>query len=146
MKRWIFCAIAALLALTLVWGFFGDLPSFLRNTTPVYLKPDTASGVEVGARVKRSGIDVGYVHNVELTIDGDVTIELRIFDNTALHDSDVCVIHRLHRYDTATLHIEPSMKSDASFGPLEDPLVMRCVIANGPWPKLPGLFEQNETK
>ena len=139
-----FFAIATLLTAVFIWGLFGGLPSFLRTTTPVYLKPDSAPGVNVGARVERAGIDVGYVHNVEFA-NGGITIELRIFDDTPLHKSDVCVIHRLHRYDMASLHIEPSIGDpNASLVPLGDPPVMRCVIANGAWPELPGLYEERE--
>ena len=144
LKHFVVFAALACLAAALVYGVFGELPSFLRKTTSVYLKPDMAPGVEVGSDVYRSRIHIGYVHDIELTEHGDVTVELRIFAGRRLYQSDICVIHRLHRYDKATLHIEPSGDPHASREPLGDPPVLRCMIANGPWPELPGLLEQTE--
>ena len=129
-----------LLVSFVIW--FGDTPSFLKKTRQVVLHPKTASGIEVGVRVKRGGMDIGYVKDINLSIDGEITIELRIYEGMPLRKTDVCVIHRLHRYDTATLHIEmragPGNLSEIADKPFE----MTCVFANGPWPELPGFYEQ----
>lgn len=140
-KRWKLFAAVVVAAVIATCAIFGELPSVLRKTRPVFLRPETANGIEPGTRVYKSGVDIGYVRDVHLTDDGDVTIELRIFDGIGLYQSDVCVIHRLHRYDTATLHIEPTAGPRSSLG---DPPVLQCLLANGPWPDLRGLNPQSE--
>ena len=135
--------VSAVVAVIAAYALFGQLPSFLRKTRAVFLKPEFAFGVKEGTRVYKYGVDIGYVGNVTRVIDSGVTIELRIFNAFHLYQSDVCVIHRLHRYDRATFHIESTVGT-RSDEPLGDPPILSCLVANGAWPDLPGLSSQSE--
>ena len=80
--------------------------------------------------------------------EGDILIELRVTEDVQLDSSHVCVIHRLHRYDKATIHIDkviqPLDRILEAAEPLGDSPIVRCVIANGPWPDITELTEQVE--
>ena len=144
MKRWVTLVVCACLAVAAVCALFGPTPTALRATNTVYLKaatPPFPPFVANGTPVLQHGVEIGYVKTTERTLENGVSIELRIFDNVRLHLSDVCVIHRLHRYDTATLYIESGIPANLGHRqPLGDPPVLPH---NGPWPTLPGLLEQH---
>jgi hypothetical protein len=148
--RWIILCIAVLVAVVSL--LVVPRPSFLRPTTSVHIRVPVAPGVSSGTPVKRFGLAVGYVHKIEL--DDDATgavIELAVVDDASMppiSKTDIAVIHRLHRYDDATIYIERDATRAHQLSkrsePLDAPYELPCVIANGPWPKLPQLSLQTE--
>jgi phospholipid/cholesterol/gamma-HCH transport system substrate-binding protein len=127
MKKWPWLFIVALAVLMITYLRFGTPPSFLRKTYPVYLKSATATGIEVGTPVDIFGIEIGFVKDVVLTVEGDVTIELAIYDQYKIPKHYICVLHRLHRYDTTKLHVEPTMEPPDDLGTVEAGATMRSI-------------------
>ena len=131
--------IAAILAIAFL---FVDLSFLPARTYAIYIHPDITTGIEEGSAVLKSGIQIGSVRHVQLTDDGQISVELGIRKGYVLRESDICVIHRLHRYDQPTLQIE---STPGNLDTLPEGAILNCVIANGAWPEIPGAFAESES-
>jgi len=82
---------AAIIAGILIF-LFGAWPSFQSNYTIYILFPE-APGVAIQTPVRKSGVPVGRVSNVELLDQGGVVVTLQINENIALWTDEICRIN-----------------------------------------------------
>ncbi len=82
--------LAAVLAAAVLALLFGGLPSLLTKTYTLHVKFPSASGLTVGAPVRKSGIRIGEVTNIALAPDDQVLVTLRTDAKYPIHHDEVC--------------------------------------------------------
>jgi phospholipid/cholesterol/gamma-HCH transport system substrate-binding protein len=70
--------LASLIIAAILVLLFGEMPRLVRDTYTVYMSFDTAPGVTVDTPVRKSGILIGRVTNVELVEGGGVVVTTAI--------------------------------------------------------------------
>lgn len=125
-------------------------PEFLRPKSVSTLLLPTSYGLREQAPVLRSLFQIGYVNSVNVNADGSIAVEVKLFSDTPLatcYDDEICVIHRLHRYDSATIHIEKDVsKRSAQRNSVSGIADLPYVVANGAWPRIPQLTEETSNE
>ena len=97
--------LAAVLTVT-----FGGLPSLLEKTYTLHVKFPSASGLTVGAPVRKSGIRIGEVTNIALAPDDQVKVALRINSKYTIRRDEVCRL-RTSLIGDAWVEFEPAQGS-----------------------------------
>jgi phospholipid/cholesterol/gamma-HCH transport system substrate-binding protein len=98
---------AAILAL-----MFTGFPSVFHKTYSIRVEFPATPGLAVGAPVRKRGIRIGEVSNIELTADDRVLVTLRIGANYEIHHDETCWIKNSLLAD-AWLEFEPTQASDS---------------------------------
>jgi phospholipid/cholesterol/gamma-HCH transport system substrate-binding protein len=86
---------------------FGDLPRVLRPTYTIFVEFPDARGVRQGSPVRKSGVLIGRVTDVEFAEKGGVRLTLEIDSKVALSHNEVCEI-RTSLLGDAELHFVPA--------------------------------------
>jgi phospholipid/cholesterol/gamma-HCH transport system substrate-binding protein len=81
--------VGTLLATTVIVLLFGKLPA-LRGTYAIHVKFPEAPGVSVDTPVRKSGIRIGRVSNVDFTADDQVLISIDVDKDRQLRHNEVC--------------------------------------------------------
>src|SRR5262245_56610707 len=80
---------AALLVLSVLITLFGGLPPLFRHTNPFTVVSPTASGLQPGSPVRKSGVRIGDVRTVELDDEtGKVYVGIEVDQHITLRKSD----------------------------------------------------------
>lgn len=78
-------ALITLATVVFVWGFYYLLGNpFLTGGMDLVVRVEDGAGVKRGDRVFLSGVDIGTVQSVDLTMDGGVVIDIRVRSDLAL--------------------------------------------------------------
>jgi len=72
---------------------FGELPSLVHGTYTIHVTFSEAPGVRKHTPVRKSGIRIGEVTNVQLNPDRTVTVTVRIEEKWNLYDDEECWIY-----------------------------------------------------
>jgi phospholipid/cholesterol/gamma-HCH transport system substrate-binding protein len=123
--------LAAILALGILVFAFGNRSRFLGQYS-LYIQFDTAPGVTVNTPVRKNGITIGRVSNVELLDDG-VMITTRIDSDKKIRQSELCQISSATLLGDAVLEFVPG----------DDKTLYASFYGNGDTLKTPGLVEVN---
>ncbi len=101
---------------------FGELPLPMQSEYTVYVKFPQAPGVSRKSPIRKSGILVGRVTDVELLSDGDVKVTARVEKRYALRHDEVC-------------WLKPTILGDAmlEFIRSDDPGLRPTIVADGDW-------------
>lgn len=112
--------IATMIIIAILILMFGEAPTLARRQYTVYIKLPSAPGVEVDTPVRKSGITIGRVEEVDFSEDGQVIV-------TASIDSD----RKLRRNEE--VRVTTTLLGDASleFTPVDDPERARQFIDDG---------------
>lgn len=106
---------ASLITVILVLRF-GSRPRFSRDTYKILVRFPSASGVAVDTPVRKSGIQIGWVSDVELLDEGGVRLTMQIDSQYTLKRSEVCRIGTASLVTgDAKLEFMPRDKRDPSY-------------------------------
>ncbi len=98
---------------------FEELPASLGSHKTVYVHFQSAPGVTVGTPVRKSGILIGRVTDVELQDDGGVLVTIRLDRERAVHKNEICRISTGNLLGDAMLEFVPVSMAGKN-EPLED--------------------------
>lgn len=84
--------LACLLILGILITVFGGLPSLFRGAYTIHIQFPQTPGVSVGTPVRKAGILIGRVTNVEFGQKGGVIVTVTIHGNVQLKRNEVCRI------------------------------------------------------
>jgi phospholipid/cholesterol/gamma-HCH transport system substrate-binding protein len=71
---------------------FGDLPSWLGSSYTIYVHVADARGVQPGTPVRKSGVLIGRVTEIDFAEQGGVRLTLQIDGKVKLHRDETCQI------------------------------------------------------
>ena len=83
--------LASIFVLAILIVFFGELPTIARDQYTLFVRFDEAPGVTVGTPVRKSGILIGRVNEVDLRDDG-VWVTAKIDRKRKISNDEVCRI------------------------------------------------------
>ncbi len=104
--------IAAVLFAVVLALMFAGLPSFFHKTYSIRIEFPATPGLAVGASVRKRGVRIGEVSNIELTADDRVLVTLRIEANYEIHHDETCWVRNSLLGD-AWLEFEPTQATDS---------------------------------
>lgn len=110
--------------------FFGKMPS-LKGTYTIRMKFPQAPGVTPDSPVRKSGILIGRVRDVEFADDGGVIVTARIDEGIPLRQNEVCRIKGSLLGD-AVLEFVPSGDPSRSDKPIDRQTLQHGVVAAEP--------------
>ena len=93
--------LATLLITGILALLFGELPSLVHGTYTLYVKFDEAPRVTRDTPVRKSGIRIGWVSDVQLGDDRTVTVTLQIEKGRVVYHDEVCEINASLMGDTS---------------------------------------------
>lgn len=93
--------LATLLITGILALLFGELPALVHGTYPVEAKFDEAPRVTKDTPVRKSGIRIGRVSDVQLNNDRTVTVTLQIEKGRVIYHDEVCEINSSLMGDTS---------------------------------------------
>ena len=99
--------VGAVLALVIMMAIFGVFSFPFQRTYTIYVTFPSAPGLSAGAPVRKSGVRIGEVSDVDLTADGHVRAALKINSRYPLYDNEVCRLQQSLLGDT-WLEFEPA--------------------------------------
>jgi phospholipid/cholesterol/gamma-HCH transport system substrate-binding protein len=123
--------LAAILAGGILVFAFGNRSRFLGQYT-LYIQFDTAPGVTVNTPVRKNGITIGRVSNVELLDDG-VMLTARIDSDKKIRQSELCQISSATLLGDAVLEFVPG----------DDRSLYTSFYSNGDTMQTPGIVQIN---
>ena len=86
---------------------FGDMPRILRPTYTIFVEFPDARGVQQGSPVRKSGVLIGRVTDIDFAEQGGVRLTLEIDAEVTLRHTEVCQI-RTSLLGDAELHFVPA--------------------------------------
>jgi phospholipid/cholesterol/gamma-HCH transport system substrate-binding protein len=104
--------IAAVLLAVVLTLMFAGLPSFFHKSYSIRVEFPATPGLAVGAPVRKRGIRIGEVSNIELTANDRVLVTLRIGANYEIHHDETCWIRNSLLGD-AWLEFEATQATDS---------------------------------
>ena len=137
-------------AATIITGIlvmlFGEGQALVRRQYTLFMKFPKAPGVTVDTPVRKHGILIGRVSDVEMLDEGGVLLTARIDDGTKLWESEVCVIKTESLLGDAVLEFVPPDAQIASGSLLQDGyLIADGMVAGNPLDILTNLEGTMET-
>src|SRR5687767_3428093 len=112
--------LAAALITAFLVARFGDLPLPGAGTYTIYVRFPRAPGVEAGTPVRKSGVQIGRVTNVELLQPTGVRITTEIDRTRTILDSELCRISSASVLGDAVIEFIPPDPVVTTAKPLED--------------------------
>ena len=124
--------LATFLLIGILLVMFGKLPSLMGRNYPVQVRFDYAGGVTKGSPVRKSGILIGRVADVQLTDDDSkVLVTAEIQSNKTIYQNEECYITRDLLGDTAMV-FAPSSAGGASRKPIEPGTILEGKVSDDP--------------
>ena len=129
--------VGVLVAATVVIGvilvmIFEELPQGLGGRKTIYIHFVSAPGVSVSTPVRKSGILIGRVTDVQLEDDGGVLVTARLDSNRKVRKNETCRISTGNFLGDAMLEFVPSEVSGQSNEPLEDGAFLQGIVSKDP--------------
>lgn len=126
--------VGVLIAATVVIGIilimiFEELPRGLGGRKTVYIFFESAPGVTIDTPVRKSGILVGRVTDVQLEDEGGVLITARLDADRRVRKNESCRITTGNFLGDAMLEFVPSRMPGQSTAPLEDGAYLRGEVS-----------------
>jgi phospholipid/cholesterol/gamma-HCH transport system substrate-binding protein len=124
-------------AATIITGIlimlFGEGKNLVRNQYQILLRFDRAPGVTVDTPVRKHGITIGRVSEVELADEGGVLLTARIDEGRRLYQNEVCLIRTASLLGDAILDFVPSSEPGQRGDLIQDgDLLADGVVASNP--------------
>ena len=110
---------------------FGELPGVLRDRMTIFIRFAEAPGVTANTPVRKHGVLIGRVTEVELEDDG-VLVTARIDAHRTLRQNEICRIRTQSLLGDAVLEFVPSGDRDADTTPIKDREYLDGVVASDP--------------
>jgi len=123
--------LASLLITGILALLFGDLPSMVHGNYTVYIKFREAPQVIVDTPIRKSGIRIGFVSDVQLNDDRTVTVTAQIEKKRQIYHDEVCSIDSSLLGDTS-LNFIRSAKPDALNTPVKPGEMLTGTAATDP--------------
>lgn len=125
--------LAAALITAFLVARFGDLPLPGAGTYTIFVKFPYAPGVTPGTPVRKSGVQIGRVTDVELLDTGGVRITTEIESNQRIFDTETVRISTASVLGDAIIDVVPSRPDLPAGNPLEDRTeILNGVVAGNP--------------
>jgi phospholipid/cholesterol/gamma-HCH transport system substrate-binding protein len=121
------CIIAGILIM-----LFGELPGFAHGHYTIFVRFPQAPAVTVDTPVKKSGILIGRVTDVDLLDDGNVVITAKINNDYKLRNNEVCRISTGNILGDAVLEFVPSGVRVANIDYYSDGEYLDGIVAQDP--------------
>lgn len=110
-------------------ALFGEFPKGLQNKKIVYIEFASAPGVTINTPVRKSGILVGRVENVELKDTGSVMIIVNLDPDKVILENELCRISTGNFLGDAMLEFIPSNNPDLSREPLKHGALLTGIVS-----------------
>lgn len=133
--------LAAILIAAILLVTFGEWRWPFPSEYTIYIRFPEAPGVAERSPVRKSGIVIGHVTNVELTPEGNVLVTARVERKYVLRRNEVCRLNRALLGDS-TLEISLSPDEKAPPEPLKEGDVMQGIVPPDPIVVLTNLQER----
>jgi phospholipid/cholesterol/gamma-HCH transport system substrate-binding protein len=124
--------VATIIITAILIVLFGESPRLIQGQKTVYIRFPSAPGVTVDTPVRKSGILIGRVSDVELRRDGGVLVTARIDGRRAVREDEVCRISADNFFGDAMLEFVPSGVEGASTREISDGEYLDGVVARDP--------------
>lgn len=125
--------LAAALITAFLVARFGDLPLPGAGTYTIYVKFPYAPGVTAGTPVRKSGVQIGRVTDVELLKPSGVRITTEINNGVPIVDTETCRISSASVLGDAIIEFVPTRGDLPPGNPLEDGTeIVNGVVAGNP--------------
>jgi phospholipid/cholesterol/gamma-HCH transport system substrate-binding protein len=137
-------------AATIITGIlvmlFGEARTLVQGQYTILLRFDRAPGVTVDTPVRKHGVLIGRVSNVELLDEGGVLLTARIDEGRRLYQNEVCLIRTSSLLGDAVLDFVPSDEAGARGALIQDgDLLADGVVASNPLDVLTDLEDNLES-
>ncbi|MFO0817583.1 MAG: MlaD family protein [Pirellulales bacterium] len=134
---------AAIIAFLLVFAFAERRSSFFETQKTIYLKFTHAPGVTAQTPVRKNGIHIGRVTDVQLLDEGGVVITAKLDDRHKVRRSEVVRISTASIIGDAVLEFVPSNEQGASNELIQDgEFIADGIVASDPLRVLIGLEDK----
>jgi phospholipid/cholesterol/gamma-HCH transport system substrate-binding protein len=134
---------AAIIAFLLVFAFAERRSSFFETQKTIYLKFSHAPGVTAQTPVRKNGIHIGRVTDVQLLDEGGVVITAKLDDRHKVRRSEVVRISTASIIGDAVLEFVPSNEQGASNELIQDgEFIADGIVASDPLRVLIGLEDK----
>ncbi len=125
--------VVAAIATFLLILFFGEKGPLFRKTKTIYMRFDQAPGASPETPIRKNGVLVGRVSNVELLPEGGVVLTAWISDQYAIFRNEMVVIRTGSLIGDAVIDFVPGRRTDAPKDRIEDQeLIGQTAVANDP--------------
>jgi phospholipid/cholesterol/gamma-HCH transport system substrate-binding protein len=121
--------VATVIITMILVALFGEFPKGLQGTTTVYVRFTSAPGVSPNTPVRKSGILVGRVEDVDLEDDGRVYVTMRLDKNRRIRENEICRISTGNFLGDAMIEFVPSDAPGLSQDVLEDGAQLTGVVS-----------------
>lgn len=82
--------VATIVVAVVLMAIFGGFSGLFVNAYVIHVRFDHAPGVAVGTPVRKSGVRIGEVSDLELTPNDEVLVTLRINGKYTVYSDEVC--------------------------------------------------------
>ncbi|MEZ6120219.1 MAG: MlaD family protein [Pirellulaceae bacterium] len=120
---------ATLIITVILIVLFGDIPTGLKDSRTIYVRFESAPGVTVNTPVRKSGILVGRITQVDLQDDGSVLVTAKIDADRPLRQNEICRIGTGNVLGDAMMEFVPDPLSNLPPEPLADGAYLEGVVA-----------------
>jgi phospholipid/cholesterol/gamma-HCH transport system substrate-binding protein len=104
--------VVAVIVTVILVMLFGAWPTLLQSQYEVHIKFPEAPGITVDTPVRKSGVLIGRVSNVELMDEGGVLVTAKVFGNYKLRRNETCRIGTGSLLGDAILEFVPSEQKE----------------------------------
>lgn len=111
---------------------FGEMQSLVRRQKTVYIEFDSAPGVTVDTPVRKSGILIGRVSDVELLNEGGVLVTARLDATRTVLGNEQCLISTGSLLGDAMLEFVPTGDPSVSTEPINDGDFLKGLVSKDP--------------
>lgn len=108
-----FLVVATIAIAVILVALFGDRPQFGQNQKTIVVHFPSAPGVQKNTPVRKSGITVGRVTDVELEDDGSVVVTAKIDGDRRIYTDETCRITSDNLFGDAMLEFVPNTQPPA---------------------------------
>ncbi|MCA9211547.1 MAG: MCE family protein [Planctomycetales bacterium] len=121
--------VATVIITVILIALLGDFPTGLQSSKIVYVRFKSAPGVTINTPVRKSGILVGRVVNVELQDDASVLVTTRLDEHEKILSNENCRIATGNFLGDSMLEFVPSPVAGLPQEPLADGALLQGVVS-----------------
>lgn len=121
--------VATVIITIILIALLGDFPTGLQSSKIIYVRFSAAPGVTINTPVRKSGILVGRVIDVELQDDASVLVTTRLDNHQKIMTNEICRISTGNFLGDSMLEFVPSPIAGLPREPLENGALLEGVVS-----------------